>query len=347
MSIRDSVARVIEHTKLSGLVFDIRRNLRAPLLTVVNYHRVHQPSAVSMVDEGVLDATPQSLDRQVAFIKRHFAIVDLDQVRAWQSGAALPPNPALITFDDGYLDCHERALPILRRHGVKATFFITTDYIERRRLFWWDKIAWIVKHTQQETIFLTHPSPVVLSMRQGVNHVINGLIRYVKLTFGLNVDRYIAELAVAARVPMSVELERSLADQLLMTWGHVRALRKAGMDIGSHTRTHRPLETLEFGVLRDELEGSKADLEDILQEPIDAISYPVGRPLAHKPILRQAVASSGYQLGFTHDTGVQYTLGYVDPLDIHRFAAARGAEETVFLASLALPPLGYTRAAED
>ena len=46
-----------------------------------------------------------------------------------------------MTFDDGYLDNHDVALPILVKHGVRAVFFLATDYIERRRLFWWDRVS--------------------------------------------------------------------------------------------------------------------------------------------------------------------------------------------------------------
>ena len=62
-----------------------------------------------------------------------------------------------------------------------------------------------------------------------------------------------------------------------MTWDDVRALAGAGMDIESHTRTHRVLDTLDRDQLRDELVGSRRDLEAQLGRPIRAIAYPVGR----------------------------------------------------------------------
>ena len=344
MNVRATFARAVHKPWLRDAVLGVRWTLRAPLLTVVNYHRVADPSSTATTDLGVIDATPASFDRQISMLRRNFSIIGLDDLRAWHEGTALPPNPALVTFDDGYRDCYDRVLPILRRHEAKAAFFIPTDYVERRRLFWWDKVAWILKHTREERISLDYPSPVTHYLDLGVEGIIERVLGHVKRTFGMDIDRYVAELAVAARVPWTEERERELADDLLMTWEHVRALRAAGMDIGSHTRTHRPLETLDMEALRDELVGSKADLENVLQEPIDAISYPVGRSVAHNPVLRGELASAGYCLGFTYNTGVQYLVGAVDPLNIHRFAAEVGDEEMTFLLSLIVPPLGRTHA---
>lgn len=340
MKVRATFARVVHQPWLMDAVLGVRWALRAPMLTVVNYHRVAEPDTT--MDLGVIDATPASFDRQISMLRRYFTIIRLDDLRAWHKGAALPPNPALVTFDDGYLDCYDRVLPILQRHEATAVFFLPTDYIEWRRLFWWDKVAWILKNTTREKISLDYPSPVTFYLNRGVEGVIDRVLGHVKRTFGMDIDRYVADLAASARVSWSEERERALADQLLMTWEQVRALRAAGMDIGSHTRTHRPIETLDIEALRDELAGSKADLENVLQEPIDAISYPVGRPVAHNPVLRAELESAGYAFGFTYNTGVQYLTGAVDPLDIHRFAAEVGDEEMTFLLSLVVPPLGRT-----
>ena len=64
-------------------------------------------------DPDVIDATPAELDRQLALVRRYFTVIGTGELRAFLRGAALPPNPAIITFDDGYRECHDRVLPIL------------------------------------------------------------------------------------------------------------------------------------------------------------------------------------------------------------------------------------------
>lgn len=131
-----------------------RRIGRPRWLTVLNYHRVGRFEEAGDVDEGVLDATPESLDRQLGRLRRHCTPVALGDLLAHLDGAELPPNPALVTFDDGYRDNLEQAVPILKRHGIRAAFFIATSYVSERRIFWWDRISWTLKHARRRQFLL-------------------------------------------------------------------------------------------------------------------------------------------------------------------------------------------------
>ena len=57
------------------------------------------------------------------------------------------------------------------------------------------------------------------------------------------------------------DLEEELTRGVVMTWDDVRALHKMGMDVQSHTRSHRPLQTVAQADLESELKGAKEDLE--------------------------------------------------------------------------------------
>jgi peptidoglycan/xylan/chitin deacetylase (PgdA/CDA1 family) len=108
------------------------------------------------------------------------------------------------------------------------------------------------------------------------------------------------------------------------------------------------LETLEPDELRDELVGSRLDLEAQLGRPVRAIAYPVGRrPPAW---VRRAVADAGYQVGLTNASGVNHLWPVrlpwsrpIDPLDIRRLGTERTYSDALFLAQLAVPSLAYIR----
>ena len=93
-----------------------------------------------------------------------------------------------------------------------------------------------------------------------------------------------------------------------MTWDQVRALARAGMDVESHGRRHRVLQTLDDATLDDELAGSRADLEAQLGRPVRAIAYPVGRRIAREARIRDALAAAGYRIGLTNQSGVNRVL---------------------------------------
>src|SRR5216110_1527820 len=138
---RVQLAQALDRMGVWGLVLEARARALLPrkMLTVLTFHRVAPPDAPGF-DPDVSDTTPEVFDRQVGMVKRYFTLVDTAALDAHRIGAPLPPNPALITFDDGYRDNHDQALPILLRHGARAVFFVATRYVDERRLYWWERI---------------------------------------------------------------------------------------------------------------------------------------------------------------------------------------------------------------
>jgi len=339
---RTGLAAALDRLSVPELVMSLRR--KAPLwLTVLTYHRVSSFGAASELDDGVVDATPDLLEKQLSFVRRWFQPIAMDDLLAFGEGrAGLPANPLLVTFDDGYRDNHDIALPILAKHGVRATFFVATDYVERRRLFWWDRVALATKRSARDRIEIDYPESLALPLSDArARRIANRrLQRFVKDTPRLDLDRFLDELERAAGAPLGRDEERRLADETVMTWENVVALRRAGMDVQSHTRTHRVLQTLDGSELAEELRGSRDALQAALGERIRAVSYPVGRPLRGTPHIRRAVQEAGYELGFSNGTGVNLVRAF-DRLDIRRISMDVTLGDRFFRAALALPWLGY------
>jgi peptidoglycan/xylan/chitin deacetylase (PgdA/CDA1 family) len=78
----------------------------------------------------------------------------------------------------------------------------------------------------------------------------------------------------------------------LMNWSEVEEWLRAGMDIGSHSRTHRDLTSLGAAELRHEVESSRALLEDRLGRPMSSFAYPFNR---FGPRELDTVAAAGYE----------------------------------------------------
>ncbi len=79
--------------------------------------------------------TPETLDRQLRCLSEMGCkpMDTVDFVRRRLSGKPVPPETVLLHFDDGYLDNRVAAAPILRRHGMRATLFVSLDFIEPDR----------------------------------------------------------------------------------------------------------------------------------------------------------------------------------------------------------------------
>lgn len=94
---------------------------------------------------------------QMEYLSKHgYTTVSIDQIAAALRGQGdLPPCPIAITFNDGYRGAYENALPILQQYGLRATYYLPTDYIGRSSKYMtWDQVRdlvgkgmWIGSHS--------------------------------------------------------------------------------------------------------------------------------------------------------------------------------------------------------
>lgn len=337
MSKRRRLAAWLHDSGALSAILRLRARARAPWLSILTYHRFPRAEQEPF-DDGVIDTSVAEFEAHVACLKRHFTIIGMDELCSFAAGGELPPNAVAITFDDGYRDNYELALPILKRHGCRAIFFVATSFIDERRLYWWDRAAYLMKCSSREVLELEYPSRFRVALEPR-SEAIFKLLRFVKACPSLDMERFLSELGKATGVAWSRELEREFADRLLMTWDHVRELRRAGMDVESHTRTHRILQTLGPAELDDELAGSRRDLLRELGHAPRALAYPIGKPLSAASPVRAALARAGYHIGLTNGTGPTPTWTKPDPFDIRRQTVARDLSTAFLMSILAVPPL--------
>jgi peptidoglycan/xylan/chitin deacetylase (PgdA/CDA1 family) len=100
------------------------RRQRVPILL---YHEITAKPLLP----GHLAVRPEEFARQVGYLKGggFASLRAADLARLRQTGRELPERPVVLTFDDGFADVHDRALPLLASHGVTATLFVTTGWI--------------------------------------------------------------------------------------------------------------------------------------------------------------------------------------------------------------------------
>lgn len=342
--VRTRISDVLDGAGALGLLLRLRARAQAPWLTVLTYHRIACPLVAADVDQDVVDARPEEFEQQLSFLGKYCSVIGLEDVLAFQRGKSLPPNPVLITFDDGYRDNYTTAFPLLKKHGMKAVFFIATTFVQDRRMFWWDRLNYLIKQSKREVLGLTYPmkQSVVLgeSARERAK-IVRELLPVVKSHYNLNFQRFLDEVEEASGVNLSGATERRLADEHLMTWNEVRELADAGMSVQSHTRTHRPLKTLTPGDLIDELGGSREELKSILGRDVEAVAFPVGRSLRSAPHARAAVRQAGYKLGFSNGTGLNNVWKF-DAMEVRRLCMEVDCSPSYFRAMVALPHFAYS-----
>lgn len=101
--------------------------MNAPIILM--YHQINR--LTSAQDPFGISVTPDDFAAQMGYLKETgYTIIKLsDAVKAMRSGKSLPSKSVAITFDDGYLDNFENALPVLKQHRFPATVFLVADHV--------------------------------------------------------------------------------------------------------------------------------------------------------------------------------------------------------------------------
>ena len=178
--------------------------LLANAAVIVAFHRINRSSTW----DG-LTCSVHLFEKYCRLFADYFHVISMqDLLSKLENGIPLDRN-VVITFDDGYQDNYDFAIPVLKSLGLPATFFLTSQFIGTEVVPWWDR-------------------------NQGFRHP-------------------------------------------WMTWGEVRHLHAEGFEIGAHTRTHANLAEICGLEAREEICGSRRDMEEKLGAPVDLFAYPYGK----------------------------------------------------------------------
>ena len=132
-------------------VFQLASSTGGPKLSILIFHRVLPETDPLFPDE------PDALrfDQVMGWVKTWFNVIPLDAAVDSLKARNLPARALAITFDDGYADNRTVALPILKRHGLSATFFIATGYLNGGRM-WNDTIIEAIRGSKAKILELDH-----------------------------------------------------------------------------------------------------------------------------------------------------------------------------------------------
>lgn len=239
----------------------------AASLLIVTYHRIPDKP------DPLLPSEPheEAFRFQMAFLARHLRPLLLPEAVDRLYGGSLPARAVCITFDDGYANNHEVALPVLRRLGIPATFFIATGYLDGGLMFN-DGIIEAVRRSPRQSLELssiglgTHSLESIDARRRVVRALISSL-------------KYRPHRERASLVAQVQErAEAHVPDNLMMTTAQIRALHASGMDVGGHTISHPILTQLPDDEANREIAQGRSDLTRILGTAPRSFAYPNGHP---------------------------------------------------------------------
>ncbi|QDU52387.1 polysaccharide deacetylase family protein [Gimesia panareensis] len=328
MSKKELLARALDWTGMNLLA----RN--TPVwngLIVLNYHRIGDWQN-SLFDHDLWSASAEDFEQQLRFLTLNFDLIrihDLEHVLKQPRGRYV-----LITFDDGYRDNYEWAFPLLRAYNSPATFFLTTGFLDDRKMAWWDEISWMVRSASKGTLKAEPWFDLELSLEpEQASQTIKSLLQIYKSLPGEQTADFmnaLAEVTGTGRCPAEI------ADQVWMDWEMVREMSEAGMDLGGHTVNHPVLANHPEETQQHEVSHCKHRIETEINRSISAFSYPVGAQHSFNQLTRECLEQAGYRWGFSYYGGYS-SLGDHDPWDLPRIAIESESPAELFRSSVSFP----------
>jgi peptidoglycan/xylan/chitin deacetylase (PgdA/CDA1 family) len=287
---------------------------------VLIYHRVGDDG-----DAFVPAMSVAGFARHMRCLREHFHPMSLSAVLAAAARREVPPRAVAVTFDDGYLDVHTHALPILRRYAIPATVYVATAFMEDGRPMWNDRIGAAFRSPQRAVFEGVDGLPrFSLDTPADRERAARRVISALKRRAPLERDRLTAAVLHALAVPATTGPQ-------MLRWEQVRALHAAGIDIGAHTVHHPILTTLSPDEAAAEILGSKRTIEDQLQTKAEHFAYPNGTPEDFDATTQAHVEQAGF-------TSAASTVFGLNTAATDRFALRRGGpweeEAAVFTAKL-------------
>ncbi len=113
--------------------------LNVPILM---FHSVRPAYPSDTADLKMFRATPEVFDKELTYLEQNnYHVITFDDlIAAFNGKEDLPSKPIILTFDDGWHNQYEYAFPILKKHNIKATFFVFTNPLGLPHYLSWDEI---------------------------------------------------------------------------------------------------------------------------------------------------------------------------------------------------------------
>lgn len=264
----DSFARCMNKAGIFDIYGNLRRKITKSQISILAYHRVGPQT-----DEWSVNPLCEKIfDYHINYLSKNFKIVSLSNLSEMIRNGNLPEKAVVITFDDGYKDNYEFAFPILKKYNAPATVFLATGHVEEKNLFWWDKINYVLFHTDMESIDLNPIGTYQLCSNE--DKLIAGLNIQEKLK---KMDNDKKETVIAELINLTdVNIPEKLGKKYLLSWNEIKKMSKNGIEFGSHTVTHPILTNVSLDRAKWEIINSKKCIEENLETEVKSFAYPNG-----------------------------------------------------------------------
>lgn len=308
--IKKGIKHVVVNTAYHSGLAKLFGSFHGQKVFCVGYHSIRDDKNEEKLDTSLyhnISVKKKDFEDQLVFMKKngHTFLTfkdlerkDLEKIK----------KPTIIFFDDGFKDVLLNALPVLKKHKIPATLFVTVGLLDRTHILWTIKLRYLLK-------------------KAGLNH--KHIEEHIMKLKGLDREKRNSEIE-KIETKYKVKLDSHYLD-IFLNWQEVLQLKKDVFEIGSHGIQHEKFSELDPADLHKEINDSKSIIEGKIGK-IVAISYPYGRT-------NEKIKNMSKQAGYSYGLGTGH--GYnklhdilTGPFDLKRITPGPGDSLSRFAVEL-------------
>ncbi|MBU2582993.1 MAG: polysaccharide deacetylase family protein [Alphaproteobacteria bacterium] len=267
---------------LTALDMTGANRIAAPLTgglgAILMLHHVAPETGEAFEPNHILRITPEYLEQVIGLVdEMGYEAVSLDDIPA-RIAAGRDAKPFVaFTFDDGYRDNRDYALPIMRRHDIPMAVYVVSDFADGNGELWWLAVEKAIRELDRIDLVLGNQrfvqSCASLEEKHRVFHQLYWSMRHAPESETRSVAAALAQQAGFDPV--------SICRELVMNWDELRDFANDPLvTIGAHTTSHYALAKLDAATARRHMNESVARIETELNLPCRHFSFPYGNQIA-------------------------------------------------------------------
>lgn len=256
--------------RLFSLLYDfglvrLLRSAKKNYLTVLSLHRI------SNERDFFFDPIPPELfEELIKYLVRHYHVISFADLKVEKS---FSKPPVILSFDDGYYDFYEHALPILTRYKIPSNHNIVNKCADSNCIIWTQRLNYIFNYCREKNIWSE------LKIDNNSYSLKDFGEDWFK--FYISVFHSCLKMNMEDRINFLSEKESMFGikpNYRMMNWSEISECLKNGVEIGCHTYSHDVLSTISSSQdLIREISLSKTEMEAKIGAPVDIIALPNGQ----------------------------------------------------------------------
>lgn len=258
---------------------------------ILMYHRVEYLND----DYNMQAVTPANFEKHMRYLRDHYEILRLDvPIESWFKNQS--KDAVIVTFDDGYYDFLQNAVPIMEKYDIPATVFVSTGNIDSQYENWTDSILRAVFSDAKQRDSYTFETEYY----RGKFPTGNWEEKY-------KFYKMIRELFIVSSATRRKQYEQQLLEWAGLTMEGRRSRKimttkelleisaRKEISIGAHTVTHCSLKHQEVSEQQYEIRESKRILEEITGQEVKLFAYPFGTQNHYSDVTIRLLQEAGFE----------------------------------------------------